>query len=132
VNLSSSLLTLCNTYFYSISTHWTYGKLVSKQAIMVSQPYEPPRHKPALEAERILMMDLTITRAQSKGVTPAISHEGGGGQHPTFARASQNVAIVATLLDMLPPPSIDGVDWLYHQLGEILTIATTPQAECSL
>jgi hypothetical protein len=38
----------------------------------------------------------------------------------------------ATLLDTLPAPSTDGVDRLYHQLGEILTIATASQAECSL
>jgi hypothetical protein len=46
-----------------------------------------------------------------------------GGQHPNFARASQNVAAAAVLLDMLPPPSANGVDMLYYQLGQILTIA---------
>jgi hypothetical protein len=40
------------------------------------------------------------------------------------------VVVVATLLDMLPPPSIDGVNKLYHHLGEILTIAAAQQAEC--
>jgi hypothetical protein len=65
-----------------------------------------------LEVERVLMVDLTATRAQAKGVTPAISPE--GGHHPTFARDSQNVVIADALLDMLPPPSIDGVDRLYH------------------
>jgi hypothetical protein len=56
-------------------------------------------------------------------VAPAISREGGGGQPPTFVRASQNVAAVAALLDTLPPPSTDVVDRLYRQLGEILAIA---------
>jgi hypothetical protein len=65
-------------------------------------------------------VDLTATRAQAKGVAPAISCE--GGQHPAFARASQNMAIALALLDMLPPPSTDGVEWLYHELGEILII----------
>jgi hypothetical protein len=31
-----------------------------------------------LEAERILMLDLTAIRAPAKGVTPTTSHEGGG------------------------------------------------------
>jgi hypothetical protein len=31
------------------------------------------------------------------------NHEGGG-QHPTFARASQNMTAAATLLDTLPHP----------------------------
>jgi DNA-directed RNA polymerase subunit RPC12/RpoP len=30
---------------------------------------------------------------------------------------------VSTLLDTLPPPSTDGVDKLYHHMGEILAIA---------
>jgi hypothetical protein len=41
----------------------------------------------------------------------AISHKGGG-QHPAFTWASQNVATVVMLLDTLPPPSADGVDRL--------------------
>jgi hypothetical protein len=61
-------------------------KLTDKQAITVAQPYEPPRHKPVLEAEMILMVDLTATWAQAKGVTPTISHE--EGQCPVFTRAS--------------------------------------------
>jgi hypothetical protein len=54
------------------------GQLTGKQAIMVAQLYELPRQKHVLEAKRILMVDLTTTRAQVKGVTPTISHEGGG------------------------------------------------------
>jgi hypothetical protein len=53
------------------------GQLTGKQAIMVAQLYELPRQKHVLEAKRILMVDLTTTRAQVKGVTPTISHEGG-------------------------------------------------------
>jgi hypothetical protein len=34
------------------------------------------------------------------------------GRRPTFARASQNVAAVAMLLDMLLAPSADAVDKL--------------------
>jgi hypothetical protein len=43
---------------------------------------------------------------------------------PTIARASQNMAAVATLLDMLPAHSTNAVDKLYRQLGEILAIST--------
>jgi hypothetical protein len=43
---------------------------------------------------------------------------------PAFARASQNVAAAATLLDTLLVPSADEVDKLYHQLGEIFIVAT--------
>jgi hypothetical protein len=82
------------------------------QAIMAAQPYELPRHKPTLEAERILTVDLAITQAQAKGVTPTISRE--GGQHPAFTKASRNMVTMATLLDTLPPPSTDWVDRLYR------------------
>jgi hypothetical protein len=59
------------------------------------------------------MVDLTSNRAWAKGVAPTISHEGGG-QRPTFARASQNVVAAATLLDMLAAPFTDKVERLYH------------------
>jgi hypothetical protein len=52
--------------------------------------------------------------------------------HPTFARASQNMAATATLLDTLPMPSTDGIDMVYHQLKDILGVATEQQAESSL
>jgi hypothetical protein len=81
--------------------------------ITAAQLYGPHQHKPTLDAERVLTVDLTTARAQTKGVTPILSHEGGGGQHPAFPRASQNVAVMAMLLDTLPPPSTDGVDMLY-------------------
>jgi hypothetical protein len=64
-------------------------------------------------------------------VAPAISHKGRGAAL-AFARASQNLATMAMLLDTLPTPSVDGVDRLYHHMGEILTIAIAHEAECSL
>jgi hypothetical protein len=79
------------------------AKLASKQVVTVAQPYEPPRHTPTPEAERILTVDLASARAQAQEAAPATSCEGGG-QCPTFARAIQNVAAMATLLDMLPHP----------------------------
>jgi hypothetical protein len=39
------------------------------------------------------------------------------------------MAIALVLLDMLPPPSTDGVEWLYHELGEILIIIAASQVE---
>jgi hypothetical protein len=52
--------------------------------------------------------------------------------HPTFARASQNVAAVVALLDTLPTSSTDGVDKVYRRLKDILDVATTQHAESSL
>jgi hypothetical protein len=39
------------------------------------------------------------------------------------------MAVAVTLLDTLPAPSADGVDKVYHQLKNILSIAATPQVE---
>jgi hypothetical protein len=75
-------------------------------------------------------MDHATPQAQAKGVTPTISQK--GGQHPTFARSSQNVVTAAMLLDTLPAPFTDEVDRLYRHLGDILAITTTQQVECSL
>jgi hypothetical protein len=46
-----------------------------------------------------------------------------GTLRPTFARASQNMAAAAVLLDTLPVPSTDEVDKVYRQLKGILDIA---------
>jgi hypothetical protein len=48
--------------------------------------------------------------------------------HPTFPRASQNIAAVVALLDILPTPSIDEVGKVYEQLKGILGVATEQQA----
>jgi hypothetical protein len=80
--------------------------------ITVTQSYEPPRCKHVLKAERILIVELATAWAQTKEVVLAISRE--GGQCPTFTRASQNVVVTATLLDMLPAHFADAVDKLYH------------------
>jgi hypothetical protein len=53
-------------------------------------------------------------------------------QLPTFARASQNVAIVAALLNTLSAPSTDRVGKVYQQLKNILGTAAAQQAETSL
>jgi hypothetical protein len=39
------------------------SKLTGKQATTAVQPHKSSRHKPTLEAERILMVDLVATRA---------------------------------------------------------------------
>jgi hypothetical protein len=52
--------------------------------------------------------------------------------HPTFAKATQNVAVAVALLDTLPVPSTDGVDKVYHHLRDILSVAVEQQAESSL
>jgi hypothetical protein len=45
-------------------------------------------------------------------------------QVPTFARANQNMATAAKLLDTLPAPSINGVGEVYQRLKSILGTAT--------
>jgi hypothetical protein len=54
------------------------------------------------------------------------------GQCSSFARASQNVAASATLLDTLPAPSTDKVDKVYQKMKDILSTATAQQVESSL
>jgi hypothetical protein len=44
-------------------------------------------------------------------------------QLPAFARASQNMATMAALLDALPAPSTDGVGKVYQRLKSILSAA---------
>jgi hypothetical protein len=70
--------------------------------------------------ERILTVVLTTTQAQAKGAAPSTSREG-----------DQTVAIVATPINVLPPPSTDGVDKLYRQLAEIHTIIAAQLGECT-
>jgi hypothetical protein len=53
-------------------------------------------------------------------------------QLPAFTRASQNVVVVAALLDTLPTPSTDGVGEVYQRLMNILGSAAMQQAESSL
>jgi hypothetical protein len=69
------------------------------------------------------MVDLATAQAHARDVAAAINCE--GRQRPAFARASQNMVMVAMLLDPLPTPSTKGVDKLYHQLKDILDITTT-------
>jgi uncharacterized protein YecE (DUF72 family) len=60
----------------------------------------------------------------------AINHE--ERQHPTFTKASQNVAVVTVLLYTFPAPSTDRVDKVYQQLKNILGTTIMLQAESSL
>jgi hypothetical protein len=96
------------------------SKLTDKQSTIVAQSHKPLWHKPALEANRILMVFLAATRAQAKGAAPSASCEG-----------VQTEVAVTTPLNTLPPPSNDGVDWMYRQLEEIHAITATPLVECA-
>jgi hypothetical protein len=51
---------------------------------------------------------------------------------PTFARASQNMAAVAMLLDALPAPSTNGAGEVYQRLKSIIGGTVAQQAESSL
>jgi hypothetical protein len=44
----------------------------------------------------------------------------------------QNEAAMAKPLNVLPPPSADRVDMMYHQLAEIHAIASMQLTECAL
>jgi hypothetical protein len=57
-------------------------------------------------------IDFTKARARAKVVAIIINRE--GMSSPTFARASQNVAVIAALLNTLPAASTDRVDKVYH------------------
>jgi capsular polysaccharide biosynthesis protein len=76
------------------------------------------------------MVDLTNTRAQARDIATTINRE--GTQRLTFAMASQNLATAASLLNTFPASFADGVDKVYHQLKDILSIIATHQAESSL
>jgi hypothetical protein len=72
--------------------------------------------------ERGATNNFTKVRAQARTVTFTINHE--GTPCPTIARVSQNVPAAAMHLDTLPTPSTDGVNKVYHQLRDILSVAT--------
>jgi hypothetical protein len=54
------------------------SRLIGKQVATMVQPPASPRHEPTLEAERILMVDITSTPARAKEMAPPTSREGGG------------------------------------------------------
>jgi hypothetical protein len=73
-----------------------------------------------VKTERPVTIDLTKAWAWDRAVATAINRE--GLPHPTFTRASQNVAVMVELLDTLLAPSTDGVDKVYHQLKDNLGV----------
>jgi hypothetical protein len=74
-----------------------------------------------LGTERATTIDFTKAWAWAIAIADAINHE--GMPHPTFARASQNVVVAATLLDTLAVHSTNRVGKVYHQLMNILGVA---------
>jgi hypothetical protein len=66
------------------------------------------------------MVDFASTQTRAKGVSPSANREGG-----------QTEATMAKPLNASPPPTIDGVDRLYHQLAEIHAITITQLVECA-
>jgi hypothetical protein len=63
-----------------------------------------PRHELALEAEKILMVDVASTQAQAKEVAPPANHEGGG----------EAEVIAAKPPNASPSIPANGVDKMYH------------------
>jgi hypothetical protein len=107
-----------------------HDKLVDEQAALDAQLTELHQRKAALGTERAITIDFTKAQAWVRAIATTINRE--GMPHPTFARASQNVATAATLLDTLPTSSTDGVCKVYHQMKDILGVAAEQQAESSL
>jgi hypothetical protein len=71
-----------------------------------------------LGMEQDATINFTRALAWARAITATINHKG----MPclTFARASQNVAAAAGLLDTLPTPSTSGLNKVYCQLRGIL------------
>jgi hypothetical protein len=69
--------------------------------------------------ERAATIDFAKARAQARDVTTTINRE--GMPHPTFVRASQNMAATASLLDTFSASFTSGVDKVYRQLRDILS-----------
>jgi hypothetical protein len=91
---------------------------LAAQAMMTILPQQAVLwHEPPLREERILMMDYAHVQAWGKGEALPTSHEG------SLAMAATTKALSAS-----PPPTINGVDRLYHQLVEIHAIATAQLA----
>jgi hypothetical protein len=68
-------------------------------------------------------------RESALGVDPAATADREGWQLPTFAKASQNVVVAATLLDTQHTPPTNGVGEVYQRLKSILGTTIVQQAE---
>jgi hypothetical protein len=88
------------------------------------------RCKAMLGIEHATAIEYTKAQALARAITATINQE--GTPHPTFPRASQNVAATTMRLDTVPATSTDGVDKVYHHLKGILGIAAEQQAESLL
>jgi hypothetical protein len=66
------------------------------------------------------MVDLTSTQAQAKEFTP-----------PSRRGEAPVETAVPKSLSRSPSLTADGVNWMYHQLAEMHTIATAHLAECA-
>jgi hypothetical protein len=106
------------------------GELTGERATIKAQLTELQHRKSALKTEQDMKVYLTKAHARARVVAATINRE--GPPHPTFVRASQNVATVTTLLDTFDAASINGMDKVYHQLKDILGVSTVQQAESSL
>jgi hypothetical protein len=63
-------------------------------------------------------VDITATQARAKGAAPSANHEGG-----------QTGATATKTPSALPPPTVDGLDRMYHQPAKIHAIATMQLVE---
>jgi hypothetical protein len=87
-------------------------ELAGEQAALDAQLTELHRCKATLLMKCAATIDFTKAQAWARAVTATINNK--GMPRPTFARASQNVATSAALLDTLPMPSTNEVGRVYH------------------
>jgi hypothetical protein len=82
------------------------GELTGNRAAIEAQLTDLHHSKPALEMEPVVIIELIKAWARARAVATAINDE--EAPRPTFARAIQNMAVVAACLDTLPAPSLMG------------------------
>jgi hypothetical protein len=86
----------------------------------VAQPCESPQREPALEEERILMVDFASTHDWAKEAAASTNRERG-----------QTKAATAEPINTSSPSTTDEVDRLYRQLAEIHAIAASQLVKCA-
>jgi glucose-6-phosphate dehydrogenase assembly protein OpcA len=99
-----------------------HDELTGEQATIDAQLTKLHQCKAELVTEQAATIKLTMARTRARAIVVAITRE--VPPRPTFARASQNVAMAVVLLDTLLVPSTNGVGRVYCQLNDIFGIVT--------
>jgi hypothetical protein len=73
-----------------------------------------------------------VARRRAHDVHRRICDDDGGDHPPLFARASQNIVVIAILLRMMPEPSTPEGRQAHEELHALLEHATVQQAKSSV